>query len=599
MSKSHDSIPKPSLLLALICLALLQRLRPQWAAVSVRQAARDAQHNPERISRLASRAQGLFEITLATLTRFGRPPKASTHEAERTALNVALKTELLAVASAILARVSLRRPAVRALVVGAYLRLRQAHPALTQKAFCQALAIPERTVRYWLKQPPAPASQLDLQPQPPQPIPKRLPRRGRFAFNLTLPDTQQAADTTDLCAFGVPLKLIASQDIGGRDQDLFDSIIIDDHESSDLVVHVLSAALPGAQAIVDQGTPYMAQQTRAALDALGIEHAPQREGEPTDKATIERAFRTIKDFARPLLDLTNRVAKAVPTLRNSELAKAISTVILTALLRTYQAGARATRRAEAQRTGVSVEQLSQAAQQSRRQARAHDTSIRQLLAHIHAAYQIDVPLDAFLRTHRRFPLEVLLKAEREFGRQAPRGDIQKRASYFAAIVRACNDAYWQRQARLAAAREQTRARDDDLLASQKRHALWRDKPELWLRAALQTIAAFWDHQRRVLICGGVGAGTAWLRDALAQLVARHGAQTAADMAVGVMHQFVTEAHHSLGDDGAAAVCRHLREQTQKLSPATVAGNFDRSFAEAILHRVGPSARPPPPQPLRT
>jgi hypothetical protein len=521
------------------------------------------------------------------------------YEAERANLNAALKTELLAIASSILARVSLRRPAVRALVVGAYLRLCKTHPTLTQKAFCQALAIPERTVRCWLKQPQALSAPLDILPQSPQPKPKRPPRRGRFAFNLTLPDTQQAADTTDLCAFGIPLKLIASQDIGGRDQDLFDSIIIDDHKNSDLVVKVLSSALAGSQAVVDQGTPYMAKQTLAALDALGIEHAPQREGEPTDKATIERAFRTIKDFARPLLDLTGRIANAVPSLKSADLAKAVTTLLITALLRAYQAGARATRRANEQRSGISIAELAHAAEQNREQARAHDTSVRQLLAHIHAAYQIDVPLDSFIRIHRRFPLEVLHEAERSFGRQAPRGDIQKRASYFAAIVRACNDAYWQRWARLTAAREQTRARDDDLQASEQRFALWRDKPDLWLRTALQTIAAFWDKQRHVLICGGVGAGTAWLRDALAQLVKQYGAQTAADIAVGVMQQFVTEIHGHIGDDGATAVCKPLREHIRKLSTSAAAENFDHAFAAAILHRYGPSARPPPPQPLRT
>jgi DNA-binding transcriptional ArsR family regulator len=37
------------------------------------------------------------------------------------------------------------------------------------------------------------------------------------------------------------------------------------------------------QAITDQGTPYMAEETRAALGALEAEHAPQKEGDPTGK----------------------------------------------------------------------------------------------------------------------------------------------------------------------------------------------------------------------------------------------------------------------------------------------------------------------------
>ena len=74
-------------------------------------------------------------------------------------------------------------------------------------------------------------------PPPEKKRPKKLsPRRPRFGFDVTLPDTQVATDTTDLEAFGVSLKLVAAQDVGGRDQDLFDSIIVDNRESADHVV---------------------------------------------------------------------------------------------------------------------------------------------------------------------------------------------------------------------------------------------------------------------------------------------------------------------------------------------------------------------------
>jgi hypothetical protein len=258
-----------------------------------------------------------------------------------------------------------------------------------------------------------------------------------------LPDTQLAADTTDLCAFGVPLKVIATQDVGGRDQDLCASVVVDDHESAELIVQAFTAALtgrPGMQAVTDQGTPYMAELTRAALDALGAEHAPQREGEPTDKATIERAFASLKSFARPLLEVSDRIARAVPALASAALAKAATTLLLTALLRAYQAGARAARRAGEQRAGISTEALARAAEQSRREAHAHDTSVRLLLEDIHAAYELDVPRGTFVRTHRRFPLEVLREAQRAFAAQAHRGDIKKRASYFWLLSIPCEDA---------------------------------------------------------------------------------------------------------------------------------------------------------------
>jgi len=95
---------------------------------------------------------------------------------------------------------------------------------------------------------------------------------------VTLPETQYAADTTDLCAFGVPLKLVAAQDIGGRDEMLFGAVIVDESESAAHVVQVLAEALAGysgAQVLTDQGTPYMAEAMKRAMDELTIEHAPQ------------------------------------------------------------------------------------------------------------------------------------------------------------------------------------------------------------------------------------------------------------------------------------------------------------------------------------
>ena len=66
-------------------------------------------------------------------------------------------------------------------------------------------------------------------------------------------------------------------------------------ESADHVAHVLQEALashPGAQWLTDQGTPYMASTVCEALEALEVEHAPQREGDPQAKSPLERAFRS-------------------------------------------------------------------------------------------------------------------------------------------------------------------------------------------------------------------------------------------------------------------------------------------------------------------
>jgi len=80
-------------------------------------------------------------------------------------------------------------------------------------------------------------------------------------------------------------------------------------------VAAAAADRPGMQLITDQGTPYLAEAAKQAYDAIGVEHAPQREGSPTEKATVERGFGTIKNALAPLFEVLNRAAAAVPSLQ--------------------------------------------------------------------------------------------------------------------------------------------------------------------------------------------------------------------------------------------------------------------------------------------
>ena len=447
MPFSHIPPSRPSSLLALICLCIIRRVRPDWAAVTIREAAQAEGENAERVSRLATRAFGLFKSLVSKLTRSGRPRKEQVEQEDE----LALTRSLMDVASSILEHVSLRKTATRALIVGAYLRLRETHPNLTQKRFCAALSLPERTLRSWLTKPHSSdkrSSPVEYDKPPP---PRTRPlRRGRFGFAVTLPDTQLAADTTDLRAFDVSLKLIATQDIGGRDQSLLDTVIVADHESADIVVAVLKEALtnrPGAQLISDQGTPYLAAKTRSALEELEVEHAIQREGDPLGKAPIERAFGTVKRIASPLLRLTGQLAEAIPSLSRPDLATAATTLLLTALLRAYQAGARASHRASVDRC-TNIDQLARAAEDSRQRARAHDRSARLSLERIHETYGFHlVSVRAFVRRFKRVPLVVLKVAERAFARQAHRSDIRNRCNYFGAIVHRALGEYNKKRAR--------------------------------------------------------------------------------------------------------------------------------------------------------
>lgn len=612
-SALHNSPAEPSSLLAVVALTLIHRLRPAWVAIGVTEAARTEGLNPERISRLCSRVHLAWLAALTTVVRRGRPPTEPSEDSE-----IGLLRALLAVATSLLKRVDLGRPALRPLLVGAWLRLRTEAPQLTQQRFCQAMALPARTLRSWLSAEPEPTKQ-DPKPTAPPPTAspgqgKRKPRsrglrRPRFQFDLVIPDTQVGADTTDLSAFGVPLKLMAAQDIGGRDQDLFDSVLIDDHESAQQVIQVLSEALAGRegmQAITDQGKPYMAQATQQALDALGAEHAPQREGDPLGKATVERAFRTIKSIAAALFSITDRVAEAVPSLRHSELAKSTARVVITALTRAYQAGARAARSAVQQRSGLDEAALARVAERAREHARADDHSKRLLLTRINETYNFDKSNEKFIRTFRHYPLQVLHQAESSFRDQAHRDDIRSPSRYFAAIVRRLNDEYRAERIRREHV-EQERAQS----ASQARQDAAIDRarsadPVAWLREALSALAIQWLPKEQQLLCGGEGVGLGWMRAALRRLLLVYGYPAIIDVARAVTDEFARGHLDRLGQQGLDAICSLLQRELRLLerqpppSPANPrhSGCSPEPLA-AILETVGRTPRPPPPNPLPT
>jgi hypothetical protein len=89
---------------------------------------------------------------------------------------------------------------------------------------------------------------------------------------------------------------------GRPERCLVDAFAVDQRESAELVGSVVAAAaagLAGVQFITDQGTPCLAEAAQHAYDVLGVEHAPRREGTPTEKATFERGCGAIKNALAP------------------------------------------------------------------------------------------------------------------------------------------------------------------------------------------------------------------------------------------------------------------------------------------------------------
>lgn len=599
MTFLHDSSAAPSPLFVVVAVALIHRVRPGWLAIGVTEAAHAEGLNPERISRLASRMHGLWQAILESHSRRGRPTSQPTQDDD-----LGMLRALLAVATTLLAQVNFRQPVFRALVVGAWLRLGTESPQLTQARFCETLALPTRTLRSWLaNNPPTPQPLVEpKQTAAPSGTRKRSdnprkPRRPRFRFDLVVPHTQIGADTTDLSVLGVPLKLVAAQDIGGRDQSLFDSVIVDDHESAQHVIDVFTAAIAGRegmQAITDQGTPYMAKATRDALDQLGAEHAPQREGDPPGKATVERGFGILKTIAAPLFALTDRIAKVMPFLCNTELAKGLGHLQIAALLRAYQAGARAARLATEQRAGLDESTLDRTAARARQDARAEENSRRLLLTHWHQIYQFELPLMKFIHEYRRYPLQVLKQAESQLRSQLHRNDIRSLSRYFGAIVRNVLDAYRASKAR----RERFAQQCSDSEATAEQHATLRRArladPVAWLREAITGLVSQWRPREHKLLFGGVGPALGSMQAALRRLLVVHGNVALLDIANGVMDECARAHFGRLGQPGVDAIRTLLQREISTIIPSTPNSSCPSAPPLATLWNTGRTKRPPAP-----
>jgi hypothetical protein len=548
---------------------------------------------PERVSRLKAQLRRPLAEVLAAATRRGRPAK--TPPAPRASRAAAL----LLVATALLAksRVPVRRRAVQDELVCAFDRV-HADYGVTQTEFCATLGLAERTFRSWRARPPAPTEPA---PPPPPPAPRKNNRRtGRFDLDVTAPGTQLGGDTTDLRVLGVQLKLVGTQDLGAREQRLFEAFALDERENSDLVVRVLTDALAGReglQFITDQGTPYVSEAAKLAYQALGVDHAPQKEGTPTDKATVERAWDTVQRALAPLVDLSNRVAEALPALRRADLARAFGTLLVAVFLRVYAAGRRHLAHPLA---GEDPARLQAIIEEQRDQARAEDRSRRLFLEAVHAEYAMPGSSEAFVRTFKRYSLEDLKDAERRLRPNACRCRVRLCDRYFAAVVR---DAHERGNQRRAAAwrrsKDQAEARRADRAAAHRAADL-HAHPDHRLHEGLDLLAETWlPEQRR--FCADAAPARSWLRRAVADLhrQALHPDVAADTVEAHVRAWFV--AHPALD----LTVCDHVRRVLAQVI-TEVRGKPLRPHSPATVGAILPSSararpdnpRPPPPPHLR-
>ncbi|HUQ81772.1 MAG TPA: hypothetical protein VM076_11560 [Gemmatimonadaceae bacterium] len=590
---SQDSPSKSSLrlLLALVCASIVAEYDPSWLARPVAQLIPDGGPRADRLSRLKAKLRDVFADLVEAATRRGRRPVVPRND------RAPLLGALLAVATRLLAqsKVPVRRRTVQDELVCAFDRLHAEH-AVTAREFCAAIALPERTLRSWQDRPPAPPPKPP--PTPPSSPPPNDRNTGRFDLEVTAPNTQLGGDTTDLQVFGVDLKLVGVQDVGDRERCLFDAFAVEERESAELVKRVVVEAVAGReglQFITDQGTPYLAEAAKQAYDAIGVEHAPQREGTPTEKATVERGFGTIKNALAPILDMLNRLAGAVPSLRQPELARHAATLLVATFLRVYAAGRR---HVGHPLEGQDPDVLRAIIDQQRDNARAEDRSVRLFLEAIHAEYSMPGSSEAFVRAFRRYPLDDLKDAERRFRAHACRCNVRVCDRYFAAVVRDVHEhnrprRAVERRARCAAG-EARRAHAD----AARRAADLNLHPERRLHEGLDLLADTWQPDDGTFVFDGQLARIS-IRHALGLIHAREPIVAADCIEAHVRSWEATRPNIPRAlCDAVRGVLRdvitNLHPEANPHSPASLVG----VMLEPSTRSTHDNARPPPSPHLR-
>lgn len=591
-SLSANRTPKPSLLLALLAALIVAAYDRRWLARPVSELLGHAEGvSPEYLSRLKARLLEKFEALLNVARRRGRPGR-SRGPASDTEARLRAAEALLAVSSALLSRLPVRRRDLQDQIVEAAERLRREH-GISIGQFCDHLAIPPRTLRSWRARSATPAPPPPpLADEPKKPAkPSRNP--GRFAFEHTLPGLQAAADTTQTRVLGVDLKLIAAQDPGARDESPWLGFRVEPFENSELVIEVLADVAgdqPGLQVLSDQGKPYIARAAREAYEALELDYQPQKEATPTEKAPLERSFGVIKQALAPLLSLTDHLARCLPVLRRPDLAQPLATLFFSLYLRCYrlgfQAGASGGPRLE------SRELLHDIATEQRERAVAETRSKRLTLEAIHDAYRMEGSREAFVRAHRNHALADIQEAERRIRQYACRCHIRCCDRYFAAVLRGIAETARASRARQRAERIQRRQAEEALQRFRDAEEKILQHPTDLLIRGLERLELQCSPLTGNLIAGGAGIGRADLKNACTAFART--APLPTDAIEAAWNHWLHARHNR-----PPAVITAVRRVLNDVRDATLAASklLTTKGLPSILHPLH-NSRPPPPSGLR-
>jgi hypothetical protein len=320
-------------------------------------------------------------------------------------------------------------------------------------------------------------------------------------------------DTTDWKILEESLKLVALQDPGNRLNRLFEDYGVFTQERSQEIIEVVSnhaSTRPGLQLITDQGSPYMAEAARQAYENLECDHVPQKESTPTAKATLERAFRSVKEALEPFVSMTNRLAERVPLLKSPELARPLGQLLIALFLKVYLMAAKDSRHPL---EGCSREHLEIIAQEQREKSRQEDHSKRLLLTQIHEAYVMAGSKEQFVRVHRRHALEDIQEAERRLRAKACRCIAKACDRYFAAILRNVAEEGKTRRRREREAQLKRHELKKQWVAVAEERRRQTENPELFYYEGLDYLALQWLPEQKTFFSGGHGPGRGMMKRA--------------------------------------------------------------------------------------
>ena len=590
----HPSSPtapsQPSPLLALLAASVVKSFDPAWLSRPVSELAGDVGIRADRVSRLKKKLLGSLEKLLSRASTRGRKKRRKPSKKELRLLRL---QALLDVSREVLRLGGVKKRRAQDFLVAARDRLKR-EQEISSADFCRALGLSERTVRYWAKRGVAMPKQEEVPEPPPEPGDRRI---GRFDLAVTLPGLQAMGDTTSLSLFGVPLKVVALQDPGARHERPWEDFAVDTEENHQVVIDVVTAALEGkrgTQVIFDQGTPYMAAATKDALEELGLFHEPQKEGAPTEKATLERSFGIVKRCLAPLFGLTDKLAALLPALKDEALAKAVGRLFLAAYLHVYVTASRVR---ETGRTD-DPQVLEAIAEAQREKAVAEHRSAKLLLEAIFDRHGFEGSKRDFVRAHRYHFIEDIEEAERRLARQATRSRILHWERYFAGILHNVREGRRkERERRASLKRRAVRERSEAERARRERDAHEADlkeDPARRIAEGLSVVAGQYRKATDNLFNDGVGPGTRQIRE---------GFEAIAGRAPGALFDHAERGWRNFetGVENRRSIAAVRRVFERLLAEAKNAAPFPDDSTSAILwpgSHPNKNPRPPPDDGLR-